>query len=160
MDALYENCMTSKHYPMFCKLGYPQLDVQLYDDCSWSIIEFENAPLVPSLTKWRVIFSGFENVEFNESFVKKMIQMIDLEREETWERLKAEEEERQANDDGIANRRLDAVLEASSALSKNDALMERAAAEGPSAFSLDSLLKTMSPHQIRSTLGARVQVFA
>jgi hypothetical protein len=156
---MYCNSMTSEYYPMFCELGYPQLDVQFYDDREWAIIEFENAPLIPSLTKWRVIFSGFRNVEFNRSFVKKMIEMIDLEKKEFWERLEEEEKERLEHDQSVENNRLDMYEHTAKQLAKNDNLMNRAVKIGPSAFSLDAILSEMSPHQVRSVLGSQVKVF-
>lgn len=156
---MYNNAMTSQYYPWFVEMGYPQLDVQFYPDGEWSIIEFENAPLVPCLTKWRVIFSGFRNVEFNKSFVKKMIEMIDLEKREYWERLEEEEKERQEQEENALNARADLHARAAQELCKNDRLMERAAKQGPSAFSLDSILREMSPHQVRNVLGAQVQTF-
>jgi hypothetical protein len=156
---MYNNAMTSQYYPWFVELGYPQLDVVFYEDREWAIIEFENAPLVPSQTKWRVIFSGFRNVEFNKSFVKKMIEMIDLERREYWERMEEEEAERAQAEESAINARADLHSRAAKEICRNDALMERAAKQGPSAFSLDSILREMSPHQIRNVLGSQVQTF-
>jgi hypothetical protein len=157
---MYCNAMTSEYYSWFVELGYPQLDVVFYEDREWSIIEFENAPLVPSMTKWKVVFSGFRNVEFNKSFVKKMVEMIDLRKQEVWDRIERETEERKEHDEAIQAKRDDAVLQTAKELAKNDALMDRAAKIGPEAFSLDNLLKGMSPTQVRSVLGSRVQVFA
>jgi hypothetical protein len=158
-EALYCNSMTSEHYPMFCRLNYPQLDVQFYEDRSWSIIEFENAPLVPSLTQWRVVFSGFENVEFNESFVTRMIAMIDNTRREFWEREEEKQIEQAKREADALAARADAHAQVTKQLVKSDQLMARAAVEGPSAFSLDSILRAMPESQVRQVLGSRVQVF-
>jgi hypothetical protein len=149
----------SDDYHIFCELGYPQLDRIVYEDGEWAIREFYTQPIMPCQTQWKVIFSGFRNVEFNRSFVKRMIEMIDLERREFWERMEMEEQERREQEKAAINARADLHAQAAKELVKNDALMERAAKMGPSAFSLDSILREMSPHQVRSVLGPSVQIF-
>jgi hypothetical protein len=149
----------SPDYHLFVELGYPQLDRITYEDGSWAIREFYTQPIVPCLTQWRVIFSGFQNVEFNRSFVKRMIEMIDLERREFWIRMEEEEAERAQAEESAINARADLHARAAKEICRNDALMERAAKQGPSAFSLDSILREMSPHQVRNVLGSQVQTF-
>lgn len=158
---MYEkpSSIVSNYHHMFCELGYEQLDVIFYEDRSWSIIEYQNSPIVPSLTKWKVVLSNIRNVEFSESFVKRMVESLDLQKREFWERLEEESKEREENEKSILASRADLHARAAIEIAKNDRLMERAAKQGPSAFSLDSILKEMSPHQIRAVLGPQVQTF-
>jgi hypothetical protein len=149
----------SDDYHMFVELGYPQLDKITYSDGEWAIREFYTQPIMPAYTQWRVIFSGFRNVEFNRSFVQRMIAMIDLEKAEFWERMEEEAAEKKKAEESALNARVDMHVRTAQLLTKNDPLMNRAAKVGPSAFSLDSLLREMSPHQVRSVLGSSVQTF-
>lgn len=156
---MYCNCMTSEYYPLFCELGYPELDVQFYEDREWAIIQFENAPIVPSLTKWRVVFSGFRNIEFNASFAKKLVNMIDNRKKEFWDNLEAKELAAKKEKEAAENQRVEAYADVAQKLARNPALMERAEKQGVEAFNLNSILKALSPHQVRNVLGPSVQIF-
>jgi hypothetical protein len=112
------------------------------------------------MTQWKIVFSGFRNVEFNRSFVKKMVEMIDLRKKETWDRMEREAEEKRKADEAIEAQREANLIEGIEYIKKCDGLMNRAAEIGPKAFSLDEILKTLSPTEIRNELGSRVQVFA
>lgn len=76
----------SDHYRTFVELGYPQLDVEHFEDGSWAIREFLNAPLVPSLTRWKWIYKGFENIEFSAGLAAKLVRQIDPQFPEFWAR--------------------------------------------------------------------------
>lgn len=149
----------SDDYHIFVRLGYPQLDRIVYPCGEWAIREFYSDPIIPCMTQWKVVFSGFKNVEFNESFVKRMVDLIDLQKREFW----AKEEEKQAaqakREADALNARADAHGQVAKNLIKSDALMERASRIGPEAFSLDSILSSMSESQVKQVLGSRVQFF-
>jgi hypothetical protein len=152
--------MVSRWHPILCELGYPQLDVVEYSDGEWSLIEYLNAPLIPSLTRWHVVMSGLRNVEITRSFLKHLIERIDLTKETTWQRLREEEQARLAHDEALENARVDAAMQTAAALTKNDTFMEKLAQEGAGAFNLDNLLRGMSASQQRGVLGGRRQIFS
>jgi hypothetical protein len=111
------------------------------------------------MTQWRVVFSGFENVDFNRGFVERMINMIDLKKKEFWARLEEQEQEKKEKEESVLNARADAHAQVAKNLVKSEVLMERAAKIGPEAFSLDSILRSMSESQVKQVLGSRVQIF-
>ena len=133
--------MVSNWYPMFCDLGYPQLDVIKYEDGEWCIIEYLNAPLVPSLTKWHHVLRGIRNTEITEGFLKKYVRQIDPREREVWDREQEKTEAMEAEklaQEKFAERKADEV---SKVLSKNEDLKERFAKNGAIELSLDRIAR-------------------
>lgn len=81
----------SKYYPWFVEMGYPQLDLRFVrengqETGEWAIIEMHNSPVIPDLTKWQDVFTGFRNVEISRSRLKKLVESIDTKKKEIWDR--------------------------------------------------------------------------
>ncbi len=145
----YPSRMVSPFYCWFVEMGYPELDVRTYDDGEWSIIQYMNRPIIPSLTRWNFVLKGIRNTEITYDFCKKYAEQLDLEKRTVWEeqekqerrmREQADFEERRAND--MADQWLKGIV-------NNPALMERIAKNG---------LKEVDPrrmlnHISRSKLG-------
>jgi hypothetical protein len=128
--SYYPDAFWSKYHDWFVELGYPQLDIQVYEDGEWSIIETMNAPIMPSLSKFKVILRGMKNVIISRGFVEKYIKQIDPQRKEFWER---ERLATKAAEDAVEIREKHSeefAAKASEAVLGNDALMERIAEKG------------------------------
>jgi hypothetical protein len=137
--AYMNSAMVSKYYPMFCLMGYPQLDIIRYEDGEWSIIEYENAPLVPALTKWKHVLTGLRNIEITEGFVRKYVRQIDPQFQAFWDRERERTEKMEAEKEYLETQveeKVDAVVKQ---LSKNDDLKERIAKNGPGELALEKL---------------------
>ena len=158
---MYEkpSSMVSDYHRLFSEWGYEQLDVVFYEDRSWSIIEYQNSPIIPSLTKWKLVLSNMENIEFSESFVKKMVKSLDLQRQEFWDNIEAQERKAQEEREGQERARSEQFAYAASCLERNPALMSRAAEQGEVAFSMTNILRHLSPTQVKNVLGPSVQIF-
>jgi len=141
--------MVSRYYPMFCKLGYPQLDVIRFEDGEWCIIEYLNAPLVPSLTKWHHVLKGLRNIEITEGFLKKFIRQIDPRERAFWDReqnaTNRMEQEKIEQEQFIEYR----VEQTVKALSKNEALKERIAKNGVQELDLHKIARHIPPNQLK-----------
>ena len=139
--SCYPEAFWSKYHDWFVELGYPQLDIVKYDDGEWAIIETQNAPIVPSQTKFKVILRGMKNVDITRGFVEKYIKQIDPLRKAFWER---ERRASQAAEDAVEAREKhveDFAEKASQAVLGNDALMERISRNGLSEMNLDKIAK-------------------
>lgn len=120
----------SNYYEWFCDLGYPQVDLVEHKDGSWSLIEMLNAPVIPSLTKWRYIARNIKNREPTLSGVKRILNEINPQRNEVWERESKKtqkiEDEYQAREE-----RVELVAEEwTDSVRRNPALQERIAKNG------------------------------
>ncbi|UOF77049.1 hypothetical protein [Caudoviricetes sp.] len=152
-----DSSFVSKYYHWFCELGYPQLDIAEYNDGEWAIIEMENAPVMPSYTRHRVIFRGFRHMEPCRSLVKKLIDMIDLQRDEVMAAHEKRSEELAEQKEKINKERAEAKLNAFKLLTKNEDLKERIAQNGSDELRLDVLAKRIPEHQLRRVLGSTVK---
>lgn len=129
----------SKWYPMFCEMGFPQLDIRQFEDGEWAIREFYRSPVVPSLTPWKYVLTGLRNVDISESFIRKYLWQIDPRTRAFWER--EESERRKAEDErtSIENVKVDRIMRLGKQLAKNEDLMERARRIGPAALDLENI---------------------
>ena len=136
----------SKYYKWFVEMGYPQLDINQYIDGSWSIIEYENSPLIPSMTRWRMVLGVMKNIEISYGFVKKYVEEIDLQKKAIWdraERASAEADKVAAEKEAHQYEYADKAFEI---MRRNPDLMERIAENGLSEMSLDKIAEHV-PHQ-------------
>ena len=125
-----ESSFVSKYYPVFCKLGYPMLDVVFFEDGEWAVIEMLNSPVVPSLTKWNYVLKGMRNVEFSESLVRKLVKQLDPHEPEFW--IREYEASKKIVDlkDNEAESQEDWAEWMGNQLKKNEGLMQRVARYG------------------------------
>lgn len=147
--ANYVSSMCSKYHPWFMEWGYPRLDIVKYGDGEWSIIEYETMPIIPSMTKWKVILSGFRHVEITPHFVKRQVEKHDLQRREVWEREEAKaravEEEHERAERALEDR----VERATKAITRNEALRERIAKNGIKEMDLRMMHRHVPKHHFR-----------
>lgn len=130
-QADYTDCsMTSEHYPMMRRIGYPQLDIKQFWDGEWAIKEYINPPLIPSLTKWKYILTGLQNVPISESFVLNQVKSLDPQYSEFWIREIEKEMAVEANNKSVEKNRRQSAEKTIEALLKNDALKQRIAKYG------------------------------
>jgi hypothetical protein len=160
LDADYSDCsFVSQYWPMFRDLGFPQCDVVFYEDGEFSFIEYYNAPLIPSQTRFMHIAKGFRNIEFNESLIKRVLTKIDPRNPEFWAdqilkstKLEEEKAQKQEADEDWAQKTIPLLL-------KNDALKERVARYGASEISLDKIALAIAKSDPRKAkqLGIRFE---
>ena len=141
----------SRWYPIFVRMGYPQLDIREFEDGEWAIIEMLNAPLVPSLVQWRYVLTGMRNVMITESFIEKYVRQIDPRYGEFWEREARATQKVEDEAQAAEKHRKDLQDHAFNAIRKNEDLCERIAKNGLAEMNLDKIVQHVDPKK----LGAR-----
>lgn len=86
MSAVPYSSFNSPYYPWLVEMGYPELDINTWPDGEWAIIEMQNTPVIPCLTKWKYVLTGLRNIEINKSIVRRFVESIDLRKAEFWEK--------------------------------------------------------------------------
>lgn len=137
----YPSSFCSPWYVWFCQLGYPQLDINRYPDGEWEIIEYRNAPIIPSLTSWTRVLQGMRNVEISFGFVEKYVHQIDPARPEFWDREARKTAAMLAEQDALDKHREEYAEHAFRVIRGNEALMERIYKEGLKAINLWEIRK-------------------
>lgn len=132
-----------------CKsLGYPELDVIKYPDGEFCIIQYMNAPIIPSRTKWMPVLQKIRNVEMTASFLKHHADRLNLQYRHVWDEQAAAErraleevatEERRATD--FSDRMFKAVR-------NNPDMMERIAKNGLGELNPLKMLNQIPRHKL------------
>lgn len=145
-DGHFDGC--SRWYPWLCDLGYPNLDVQQFEDGEWALIEFYNAPIIPSMTRWNYVLQGIRNVEIGPGFITKYSRELDLHRKEVWEaaeaKTKAMEEEKKMLDRHAE----DTAERAKNIIMNTPTLVERICKNGLQEMNLPNIIKHIPRHQL------------
>lgn len=157
----YPSSLCGPYYVWFCELGYPNLDIvehnttyQLDDgtflsapDGSWSIIEYYNAPVIPSLTRWNFVLSDIRHVAPSPGFIKKYVQQLDLRRKEVWDALDAKEKAQDEEKARVEGHAQDTAERAKNVIMGNPALVERIAKNGLQEINLNKIASNIPRHQ-------------
>lgn len=133
--------MVSKWYPFFCRIGYPELDILQYDDGEWHVIQYFNAPIVPSLTRWQTILGPMRNVEIGYGFLEKYIKALDINQKEFWAREEAKTKAVEEEWERTQRHAEDMATRATAAFTRNPNVMERLARNGTNELNLQTLAK-------------------
>lgn len=139
--ASYYSAICSKYHPWFVEMGYPMLDVLKYKDGEWAIIQYENAPLIPSTTKWRVILQGLRNIEISRAFCEKYVNQIDTMKKALWDREDEKTRKMEEEKARLQRHKKDMVLRASQAILQNPDLCGRIAKNGIQEMGLMNIFK-------------------
>ena len=129
----------SDKYPIFQKLGYPQIDVSFFEDGSWSLLEMHNAPVIPDLTKFNWIAKNLKNVEFNEGNVMYLIRNSDPRNPEFWAKEIAKSMVLEKQHVDKQNKDQEWIEDIVPKLMQNQALMDRVARYGSRELSIDRI---------------------
>jgi hypothetical protein len=143
--------MCSDYYCWCLDQGYPELDVRVYSDGSWGLIQYLNTPIMPSRTRFIPMLLNIKHQEISPSFIKHHADRLNLQNRAVWDEQdrterraleEVQEQERRAED--FANQMMKGVR-------GNDALMQRIARNGLSELNPMRMLNHISP----SKLGGR-----
>lgn len=140
------------YYEICCDLGYPQCDIVKYPDGEWAVIAYENAPLVPSLTGWRVISSGIRHKEITHGLVSKLILESDPTKRRLWEREEAKSAQIAAEHEAARQHREDTAERAAQVMVRNDALMQRLAKNGIGELDIGAIASHVDPQKLAQRL--------
>lgn len=150
-SANYVSSFCSRYYPWFVDLGYPRLDVIEFADGEWGIIQMESMPIVPSLTKWRMVLQGIRHVEVSYGFIKKYIEQIDIQRKAFWDREEAKSRAAHEEAEKAENAAIERAEKAYGAIRQNPALMERIARNGMQEMDLRRIARHVPKSELKRT---------
>lgn len=140
----YPSSMVSKYYTWFRDLGFPNLDIVLHrstfampdgtyltaEDGTWSIIQYYNAPIIPSLTRWNFVIANINDHEISPSFVEKMVNMVDMQRKEYWDICEAKTAAMELEKEGLERHAQDIAERAKNLIMRSPDTLERIAKGG------------------------------
>lgn len=141
--------LESKYHKWFKELGYPQLDIQEWDDGEWAILEYIGPTVIPCETKWNYILTGLRHIEPSYGFVKNYIDtqetMTHLFRvKKDLDSLKIAEEKMKED-----RRVQDLAERATQLVRRNEAMYQRVAANGLQELNLHNIAKHIPQAQLR-----------
>jgi hypothetical protein len=140
------------YYEICCDLGYPQCDIVKYSDGEWAVIAYDNAPLCPSLTGFRVISSGIRNKEITHGLVSKLILESDPMRARLWEREEAKSKQIADEHEAARLHREETAGRAAEVMIRNDALMQRLAKNGIGELDMGAIASHIDPQKLAQRL--------
>lgn len=149
MYTYLDSSFTSKYYEWMCELGYPQLDIQVADDGEWWIIQYINAPVIPSMTKTQVVIHGFKHVTLCKGFVERVVKSIDPQRQEFWEMQEAKT--RKVEEEALAKEKHqeESAEKKMEVIRRTPELWERVATKGTEQILPHKMLSQLSPSERR-----------
>jgi hypothetical protein len=145
-DGHFEGC--GPWYSWMVELGYPNLDIQKWNDGEWAIIEFYQAPIIPAETRWNFVLQGLKNILITPGFVERYVHGLDLHRKEVWQALDAKEKDQDEEKARLDKHAEDTAERAKNVIMGNEALMERIVKKGLKEMDLDKIAKNIPRHQL------------
>ena len=145
----YYSYFQSPYHIWFQELGYPELDIIDWPDGEWAIIEYQNSPVVPCTTKWKVILAGLRNVEISWGFIKRYIDQCNPMSTFFWDRLEQREKEQDAEWETNERNAEDRAQRAAQLVIRNPELMERIARRGIREMDLVKIRKNIPDYKFR-----------
>lgn len=136
----------SDYYKWFVELGYPNCDIQEYQDGSWRIVEYLNAPIIPSLTRVAHVIGPIENLLITRSFVEKYLNMLDIRKKAYYELLEEKSAALKREDQYLERNAQDLAKRAASIISGGE-VMDRIAKKGIKEMDLESIAKHIPGYQ-------------
>lgn len=153
-DGHFEGC--GPWYAWLCELGYPNLDVQQWVDGEWAIIEFYQAPVIPSITRWNFVLQGLRNIEIGRGFLSKYIQQLNLQRKEVWDAADLRDKRQDEEKLRLDTHAQDTAEKAKNIIMQTPTLVERIAETGNLAeMNLDKIVKHIPSSQLIGYKGAQ-----
>lgn len=139
----YISSMCSPYHRWFIEAGYPQLDITEYEDGSWAILEYLNAPVVPSLTKWQLVLQDIRHQIKTPAFCEYWAKRLDPTRDEyrALEQKKSNAVIKERDDE--ARHKKDLQERMYQAVMKNEGLVERIARNGAQEMALNNIVRNI-----------------
>lgn len=145
----YYSAAQSPWHVWFEEMGYPQLDIMVYDDGEWEIIEYQNSPLIPSLTRFKTVLAGLRNIEISWSFIKRYVDELNPMSARFWETLERHEKQLDIDYETREAAVEDRASRAAKFIVKNPELMERIARNGFAEMDLRRIRKQIPDYKFR-----------
>lgn len=149
----YPSSLCGPYYAWFVAMNYPNLDILEHQDGAWSVIEYYNSPVVPSLTRWNYVLSDIRNTIPTYGFVQKYIQQLDLRRREVWDACEARDRAQDDEKARLNQHAQDTAERAKNVIMQTPSLVERIGKNGLQEMNLDKIVKHIPDHQLNGHRG-------
>lgn len=146
--SYYPSTVVSPWYCWFLEMGYQNLDIEKYQDGSWSIIEYYNAPVIPSMTRYNLVLGPMENVDITKGFVYNWVKKLDLRRKEYWDECEKKTQEMEDEKARLEAHAQDTADRATKAIMGNESLVNRIAKRGMKEIDLTNIRRNIPRHQL------------
>lgn len=146
----YPSSAVSEYYCWFKYMGYPNLDLMIEGDGAPTIIEYLNAPIIPSMTSWARVINFPPGFPISYTAFRKQILARDLHRDQVWE--DEEKKTQKILEEKEAQDRETELLteEATKTVMKSRAIKERIAKNGMSELGLEKLAAHVPKHELKA----------
>lgn len=141
MSYQRDSYIVSDYHRIFCRMGYPELDIRVYPDGETWIIQYYNRPIIPALTKWQTVLGPLRNVLVTETWIKDWVEKLDITKKAFWAREEAKSKEVEDEWESVERQKHDRVDRAHKAIMRNPALVERMARNGVHEMDIPSLAR-------------------
>lgn len=136
----------SPYYKWFVEMGYPNCDIEEYGDGSWRLVEYLNAPIIPSLTRVAHVLGPIQNLIISRSFIEKYLGMLDI-RKKAYHEVLAEKEAKLKLDSDYAERSAQDFAKRAAQIVSGGEVMDRIKKSGVKEMDLESIAKHIPSHQ-------------
>ena len=133
--------MLSKYHWMFIEAGYPECDAVLHKDGSWSIRQFHQRPIIPSMTKWNWVLTDIRHREISPTFIKTYLDRLDPSKPHYFEDEMKKSQEAIEEAEKAEQHKEEIAEKATKAITRNEELCERIAKNGIGEIDLDKIAK-------------------
>lgn len=154
----YISYMPSKYHIWFVEMGYPELDLNIYPDGEFEVIQYYNAPLVPSLTRWQQVLGPLRNMEISYGFFEKYLKTLDLQKKAIWEREEAKSKAAKEEFEKTEAHAEDMATRATQAITQNPDLMNRIGKNGLQEISMSRIARNISPLKLKRNSKIKGQI--
>lgn len=155
----YISAAQSKYHVWFQTMGYPELDIMQYPSGEWDIIQYYNAPIIPSMTRWQMVLGPMRNQEITYGFCAKYIQQLDIQKRAFWAREEAKTKAVLDEGEKGDKRAVEFADRATKAVMKNPELVKRIAKNGLKEIDLRYLSRRIPQHElIKPIKGEKINV--
>ena len=142
----YPSSICSQYYVWFVELGYPNCDIEEFSDGSWRIVEYLNAPIIPSMTMVSHVLGPIENLIISRSFIEKYLGMLDI-RKKAYHEVLEEKSEKLKSESEYAERAAQDFAARAAKIVSGGEVMDRIAKYGIKEMDLTSIAKHIPSHQ-------------
>lgn len=138
----YPSDLCSPWYTWFVELGFPELDVNRFEDGSWEIIQYHKTPTIPSMTPFHTVLGLMKKVPITSGFIEKYVNKVNNRnpRSEFWEQERQATKRIDDEQEALARHREETATRMKNAIMANDNVLQRIAKNG---------LHEMDPRYIR-----------
>lgn len=136
------------YHKWFVELGYPDLDINTYEDGEWEIIQAINNPILPQETQWNRVLIGIRNVIPTFGIVENYVKKLDPMGRQFWADEEAKTAAMEAEKDAQDRHAIEMMERRYTVIRNNPDLMDRVVKYGLKEILPENIAKHVPSHQL------------